>query len=299
MIELQLKLLGDDLRNKAFYEALKKVIIKGKTIVADIGSGTGFLSFLASKLGAKECHLYEYDEELLKLSREIAAANKIKNCKFFAAHSAEIKNPAKADVVISETLGNYALEENIIENMHDAKRFLKPNGIIIPQKIEQFVAPIISPRLMNKIATWLNVGFGLDLNAIAPPVLNNMFVYQILPADLLQQKNAIQKWDNIDLNKNGKSVRTGRANWKIEKDCEVFGFAVWWNCCITNGITLSTSPFEKPTHWDQIFLPLSKSLNLKKGGVLNLSIKSDSRREVGIHLNWEANRIKMDSFRGV
>lgn len=296
MIELQLKLLGDSLRNKAFYEALKKVIIKGKTVVADIGSGTGFLSFLAANLGAKECHLYEYDEELLKLSREIAAKNNIKNCKFFAAHSAEIKNPAKADVVISETLGNYALEENIIENMRDAKRFLKPGGIIIPQKIEQFVAPVISPRLTNKINTWGNTGFELDLSPIAPLALNNMFVYRILPADLLQQKNAVQKWDDIDLIKNEQSVRVKNAQWKIEKDCEIFGFAVWWNCELIPGITFSTSPYEKPTHWDQIFLPLSKSLNLKKGAVLNLSIKSDSRREVGIRLNWEANGIKMDTL---
>ena len=296
MIELQLKLLGDDLRNKAFYEALKKVIIKGKTVVADIGSGTGFLSFLASKLGAKECHLYEYDEELLKLSREIAAKNNIKNCKFFATHSAEITHPAKADIVISETLGNYALEENIIENMYDAKRFLKPGGIVIPQKIEQFVAPVTSPRLIDKINTWKNVGFGLDLSTIAPCALNNMFVYRILPADLLQQKNAIQKWDSIDLGGNEKSIRTDHAQWKIEKDCEVFGFAVWWDCELIPGTAFSTSPFEKQTHWDQIFLPLSKSLNLKKGAVLNLSIKSDSRREVGIRLSWEANGIKMDTL---
>jgi len=287
VIELQLKLLGDNLRNKAFYDALKKVIVKGKTVVADIGSGTGFLSFLASALGAKECHLYEYDEEL------------IKNCKFFAAHSSEIKNPPKADIVISETLGNYALEENIIENMCDAKRFLKPGGIVIPQKIEQFVAPVTSPRLIGKINTWKDVGFGLDLSALAPAALNNMFVYKILPADLLQQKNAIQKWDDIDLQKNEKSVRTGRAQWKIEKDCEIFGFAIWWNCELIPKITLSTSPFEKQTHWDQIFLPLSKSLNFKKGGVLNLSIKSDSRRDVGIRLNWEANGIKMDSSKGI
>ncbi len=293
MIELQLKLLGDNLRNKAFYEALKKIIVKGKTVVADIGSGTGFLSFLASKLGAKECHLYEYDEELMQLSREIAVVNKIKNCKFITAHSAEIIHPAKADIVISETLGNYALEENIIENMRDTKRFLKPGGIIVPQKVEQFVAPVISPRLINKINTWKNIGFELDLSPIAPAALNNMFVYKILSTDLLQQKNAIQKWDNIDLQKNEQSVRTGRTQWKIEKKCTIFGFAVWWNCKLIPGITLSTSPYEETTHWEQIFLPLSKSLNLKKGGILNLSIKSDSRREVGIHLDWEANGIKM------
>lgn len=296
MIELQLKLLGDNLRNRAFFDALKKIIIKGKTVIADIGSGTGFLSFLACKFGAKECYLYEYNEELLRLSREIATANNIKNCKFFAAHSAKIKNPVKADVVISETLGNYALEENIIENMRDAKKFLKQDGIIIPQKIEQFIAPVISPRLIDKISAWKNVNFGINLNKIAPLALNNMFVYEIKPADLLKQKNAVQKWDNIDLRKNEKSVRTGLCQWEIKNSCTIYGFAVWWNCELTPGITLSTSPFSKPTHWEQIFLPLIKPLNLKSGKTLNLSITSDSRREIGIRLRWEANGIKMETI---
>jgi predicted RNA methylase len=37
-----------------------------------------------------------------------------------------------ADIVISETLGAFALEENIIENMREGKRVLKPKGTLIP-----------------------------------------------------------------------------------------------------------------------------------------------------------------------
>ena len=37
----------------------RSVIVKGKTTVADIGAGTGFLGFLAAKLGALRVDLYE------------------------------------------------------------------------------------------------------------------------------------------------------------------------------------------------------------------------------------------------
>ena len=41
MIEFQRKIMGDPVRNKALAEALKHVIVPGKSIVADIGSGRG------------------------------------------------------------------------------------------------------------------------------------------------------------------------------------------------------------------------------------------------------------------
>src|SRR3989338_3569611 len=154
MVELQQKLLADRVRNDALYAALKKVIKKGQTTVADIGSGTGFLSFLALQLGARECYLYEAEQEMLELSRQLAQANKIKNCHFIEAHSTDVENPVKVDVVVSETLGNYALEENIIESLNDAKRFLKPGGVMLPRTVTQYVAPVVSPRITQEIDVW-------------------------------------------------------------------------------------------------------------------------------------------------
>ena len=51
-IEYHRTLLADRVRNAAFHAALQRVIVAGKTTVADIGAGTGFLGFMAAKLGA-------------------------------------------------------------------------------------------------------------------------------------------------------------------------------------------------------------------------------------------------------
>lgn len=292
MIELQLKLLGDKIRNEVFAKALEKMIRPGQTTIADIGSGTGFLSFLASQFGAKECYLYEADSEIFELSKKLAKLNKIKNCHFVNAHSTDIARPPRADIVVSETLGNYALEENIIENIEDAKRFLKPGGEIIPCGLEQFVAPVISPRITNEINVWDNVGFGLNLAPAGEAALNNMYVFKITPADLLKHPAAVQKWDCLNFYDRSKSVRGGTAKWKMAEDKKIYGFAVFWNCIVAPGIELSTSPYGSPTHWDQIFLPLTSSIETKKGDDVEITIKSDSRYEVGIVLTWETRLIR-------
>lgn len=286
MIELQQKLLGDHLRNQAFYDALKKVIKKGKTTLADIGSGTGFLSFLASRLGAKDCYLYEYSE-LLQLSRKLAVANKILNCHFIHGHSAEVAQPVPVDVVVSETLGNFALEENIIENLEDAKRFLKPGGIIIPGKLEQFMAPVVSPRITSDLNIWDNVDYDLNFSLMKEKAFNNMFVYRITPQDLLDDTGAVQIFDRIDFSRRCESVRKGDAQWKFKKDQTIYGFAVWWCSELVPGISLSTSPFEESTHWDQVFLPLLKPTQVQKGDELKCEIQTDSRYTVGIRAKWE------------
>src|SRR6185436_20244813 len=69
-IELHRKLLGDAVRNAALADALKRTIKPGMT-VADLGAGTGFLSFLARRLGASQCHLYEYTATL-ELAQQLA-----------------------------------------------------------------------------------------------------------------------------------------------------------------------------------------------------------------------------------
>ena len=129
-IELHRKLLGDKVRNDALGAALARVVKPGMS-VADIGAGTGFLSFLARRLGAAQCHLYEYSGALA-LAQELARRNRITGLTFVHAHSSEVKKPPKADVVVSETLGNFALEEGLLETLVDARRFLKPGGVLIP-----------------------------------------------------------------------------------------------------------------------------------------------------------------------
>ncbi|MDD5054932.1 MAG: methyltransferase domain-containing protein [Candidatus Peribacteraceae bacterium] len=306
MIELQRKLLGDRVRNAAFEKALKQVIVPEKTTIVDLGSGTGFLSFLASRLGAKHCTLIEYGD-ILEVSQKDAVRNGITNCTFIKRHSTDVRTMEPVDLLVSETLGNYALEENIIESVEDAKRFLKPKGIIIPGSIRQYVCPVIGNRLAKEIDCW-DTGHDLDLSEARTIAMNNMYVKTIRAEELWNGNDAIREWDTVDFKNENGSIRTGTERWTMEKPTTIHGFGLWWEAELIPGITLSTSHLEKPTHWEQIYLPLLEPLQLKKGQSCELRLHSDSRFEVKINLTWEARTIdasgktvatqKMDMRRG-
>ncbi|MGH8460154.1 MAG: methyltransferase domain-containing protein [Stenotrophobium sp.] len=295
-IELHRKLLGDRARNQAFHEALRRVIRPGQTTVADIGAGSGFLSFLARRLGAKHCTLVEYTDTL-DLAEELARRNRIDGLSFIKAHSAEIAKPPKVDVVISETLGNYALEENLLETLVDARRFLNKNGIVIPGRLRQFVAPVIVPRAQDEIDVWPLVGFDIDLSAARTISLNNMFV-RTLRADDFAGEQSAQLWDDLDFSPNvtaPPSKRSSTLKWTAQNlggANAVHGYALWWECELLPGIVISTSPYAAPTHWEQIYLPLLKPLALEAGDTLELTLGSDTRPQVGVRVSWRTRQLR-------
>nr|WP_301334234.1 class I SAM-dependent methyltransferase [Solimonas sp. SE-A11] len=309
-IELHRKLLGDAPRNAAFQAALRQLIVPGKTTVADIGAGTGFLSFLARRLGAAHCTLIEYSG-MLELAQKLARQNGIDQLSFVRGHSAEIRKPPKVDVVVSETLGNFALEEGLLETLIDARRYLKPQGRVLPERLRQFAAPVTAPRLQQEIDIWPQVGYELDLSAARTVSLNNMYVKTVLPADL-GARDTGQLWDDLDLRPQAKATdsrRNATLRWKAVDlpAARVEGLALWWVCELLPGIDLSTSPFAPATHWDQIYLPLLSPLELAPDDQLELTLSCDTRPDVGVRLGWKTRQLRggkvvaeqvQDSFRG-
>lgn len=288
MLELQRKLLGDRVRNAAFHAALKKAIVPGKSVILDVGSGTGFLSFLAEQLGAKECWLVE-SGDVATLAEQLAAANGMKRCRFVHAHSGDVPLP-KADVIVSETLGNYALEEGIIGTMHGAREYLKKGGMLIPSSLRQFACPVTTPRLQKEIDVW-NVGYDLNMDAARAVSLQNMYVKTLKKADLLDGGKAAKQWDSIDFTKENDDVRDATAEWTTKKRATVHGIALWWESTLVPGVALSTSPLAKPTHWEQIYLPLLEAVTLSPGETLRIALASDTSTEVRIRLRWTVEHL--------
>jgi protein arginine N-methyltransferase 1 len=288
-IEYHRTLIADKPRNEALFAALERVIVKGKSIVADIGAGSGILGLMASKLGARDVHLYEAAEEVAALTAAVLKQNKARNCHLYPCRSTDMIDAPQVDIVISETLGNYALEENILETLADALgRMLKPGGTVIPSRIRQFACPVTSSRLAREMDVWREIGHGLDLEPARAMSINNVYVRLIETSELLDQGRAAKQWDDIDLTKPQKNARKGEMTWPIANDCWIYGFAYWWTATLTDDLEISTAPDAPRTHWEQLYFPLSEPIPAKPGERVLLSLRSRSSEEAGTHLAWTA-----------
>ncbi|MFN0217883.1 MAG: 50S ribosomal protein L11 methyltransferase [Hyphomicrobium sp.] len=286
-IEYHRTLIADAVRNTAFHAALKAVIAPGETVVADIGAGTGLLGLIAAKLGAKQVFLFEA-AEVAAVAAKTVKANRAKQCVLIPCHSTEFDDTLQADVIVSETLGNYALEENIIATIADARRrFLKPGGVIIPRALAQLAAPVVARRIHDELSAWDKVGHGLDFSFAKAMSLNNAYVRALRPDELL----GAVVWDAIDLAHDDRSNRKGEARWTLKRGADIYGFAVWWRADLGSGVSLSTAPDAPKTHWEQLYFPLLEPIHAKSGETVEASFRSRSSEKAGTHLAWTASHV--------
>jgi len=287
-IEFHRRMLADRVRHDAFRAALEQAIRPGHSTVADIGAGTGVLAFFARQFGAREVWLYD-PGAALGLAEVVAARNGIDGLNFVPERSLDVADPPRVDIVVAEVLGNFAYEEDVLETLRDAQRFLRPGGTLIPHSIVQWAAPVTSDRFERDLASWRNVGFGLDWSDAERMTRNNMYVFAIEPTDLLAAPPA--SWDTLDFGGEIVSRRSGTVTWRVSTETSVHGFALWWECTLAPGVVLSTSPFSPRTHWDQIYLPLLTPLAVRAGDEIELTISSETGgSEGGIEVRWAAAR---------
>ncbi len=292
-IEYHRTLIADHVRNGAFFAALKACIEPGKTVVADIGTGTGLIGVMAARLGAKRVYMYE-TAAIGAVAEQTVRDNKLGAvCEVMACHSADMIDPPRADVVVSETLGNYALEENIISTLSDgAARHLNPRGRLIPSALTQFVAPVTSDRFHRELAVWdeagARLGIALDLSHARAMTVNNAYVRHLAPNDLMPGAKSIIAWDRVDFTKRPSANRKCDVAWRIDTPSQIHGFAVWWSVELGPGIELSTAPAAPWTHWEQLYFPLGEPLIAEPDQHVRLSLRTKSSEEGGTHLAWTA-----------
>lgn len=285
-IEYHRTLIADHVRNQAFHDALARTIKKGETVVADIGAGTGLIGLMAAKLGAREVILYEA-AEVAGVAAATINSNRARACNLMPCHSTEMEDPPRVDLVVSETLGNYALEENIIDTLADARRrHLKDGGVMIPARIRQFVVPVISDRIHKELTVWDGVGFGIDLSVARTMSLNNAYVRSFAANELLSGGAVAKVWDEVALGSDTRGSRKGEASWKLDQAQTIYGFAYWWDAELVPGVTLSTAPDAPRTHWEQLYFPLQTPMALEAQESALVTLRSRSSEEAGTHLAW-------------
>ena len=131
---IYMPMINDTGRNIAYKAAIERVA--PGSVVCDIGTGTGLLSILAAKAGAKKVYSIEMDPGRAKYARDMIDKLGITNIQvinknFFSCNRADI--PDDIDYFISETIGNPIFNENIVDLSKHAKQW---GGTFIPGKIE-------------------------------------------------------------------------------------------------------------------------------------------------------------------
>ncbi len=236
-------LLRDAVRNRAFYNALKKRVA-ADSVVLDIGAGTGIWAITAAKLGAKKVVAIETDELLIGLIKNLAREHGVEQkIETVCGKSLDVQLEKEFDLVISETVGYLGFDENIVEIMLDARRrFLKTGGAIIPETVALFAAAAHLKTEQEIVPNGLPFDFNrlAKLNLNSPRILNKKRDLKLItkPQRLIQT--------NLYRATKRPSLENLRAGWNVPNADSINCFVVWVESRLTGGVCFST---RRTTSW--------------------------------------------------
>jgi predicted RNA methylase len=131
--------LHDVQRTRLWKQAIEDVVRDGEVVV-DAGSGTGILGVFAALDGAARVHAIELHPRFVQLIRHLAERNGVADRMTVTSGDAtKIEPPEPFDVLVCELLCTGQFFEPEVQVVNNLRRFMKPGGRIVPQRVESYV----------------------------------------------------------------------------------------------------------------------------------------------------------------
>ena len=285
---VHIKMLNDEARTRQFQSAIRQTVRPGDVVV-DIGTGTGILAVTAARAGAR--HVYALEATgMSRVAQRMVEANGLSDrVTILQAHSFDVELPEKADVLVSEIIGDDPLGEQIVPTFADARRRLLASGArVIPARLQIRVLPLDVPSSVAeqlrftaaRAEAWASE-YGLDFSGLVATSLEHdhrvkVSSYEARPwprvaeavtvadVDLLEAEA-----DLVDTTVSFHAVQSGRIS----------GVLVFFAADLGGTERLSIHPDDTgPTNsWGSVLQLFARSVDVVAGASIDLHYRFDDR----------------------
>jgi SAM-dependent methyltransferase len=276
-------MLADKVRNKAYQRAIESSVSRSDVVV-DLGCGVGILSLFAARAGARKVFAVE-KTEIIDTARQVAVCNGLAGQIEFVHQDIRKFRPKQlADVLLHEQIGVFIWEEGLIEKIAYAReKILKPNGKILPYKIDLFLVPTsYKSKLESSIEFWQTRKYGFDFRSLAKKQFEEGLwkASQPLIIELGDTKSFLtrpKKVHSVDLRTANEVPGEISAVFRLAKGDSFSGVCGFFRVQLTKSHSFSTKPRRTNTHWGQMFFPSIEQKKIKKDSVLEFKLHANRR----------------------
>jgi amino acid adenylation domain-containing protein/non-ribosomal peptide synthase protein (TIGR01720 family) len=259
----------DERRNRAYRDAIHR-FVPGK-VALDIGTGAEAIWARACvDAGATRVYAIEMlDEAYTRAAELLSRLELTEQIILIHADSTRVNLPEPVDVCVSELIGTIATSEGVLPILNDARRFLKPDGVMIPHRCVTKIAAVClpdsianQPHFSAAPAHYVEqifekVGHPLDLRLCIKGFPRTSMVSD---AGIFEDES-LMGYTNIE------SVSTAKLT--ITRDCRAHGFVCWLNLYPKDDDLLDILDGEYS--WLPVLLPVFyPGIDVSRGDVIEL-----------------------------
>lgn len=273
-------MMNDAPRNDAFEAAIKAAIaVAGPDArVLDIGAGSGLLSLMAARAGARKVVACEMEPLIAEMAQTIVAQNGYADrITVHARPSTELaigaEIDAPADILVSEILSSDLLTEKVLDTFEDAhRRLLAPNAIVIPRAATAMGCLVASDNLADYAFVGDVSGFDLSaFTAFAPqrlPIHGTMTGWQRLSDDL--------ELVRLDLTEKKHDATLARLRIPVTASGRAIGIVQWMHIDLWEGVAFDNHPNDyHDGGWLQVLHSFPAPIAVTAGETLDIAVGHD------------------------
>ena len=273
-------MLADKVRVDLYHDAIT-ASVGPQDVVADLGTGSGILSLLAARAGAKKVYAIE-QTRMIELASKVCEENGLHNVEFVRSHSRDFSPSGKVDIIIHEQIGNYLIDEDMIRNVGDLRdRVLAPNGRIIPARFDAYLEPFSFKRGREIPLIWEQQMHGISFHSLKSWLLKHPEIKTMQPRRLVREDVHCLLTEpsaaySIDLESVPSDFAPGLVKMRklITRDGQMDGFCQYFHAWLGTDSYIDTSPFTSDPHasryhWHVEYFPTERTY-LRAGDILHV-----------------------------
>jgi precorrin-6B methylase 2 len=288
-------MLEDRVRTSRFIDAVRRTVRPGDVVV-DLGTGSGVLAVAAAQAGAKRVYAIEVRPIAEVAARFFQGSGLGDRITLIRGVSTEIALPERADVLVSEMIGDDPLAEQILEITCDAvARLLKPGARLIPSALRIYATPLVvpekvrqaaffTPEVLDRWQRW----YGLPFRTLLDP--GDGGATQVDLVRTFVDPWTARRWPLLgppallqvfDLAVQSLTPFASAATLCLEREGDLGGLLVYFEADLAEGVSITTEPscVNRRNHWRIPLWLLPSILEVHSG--MKLSARSGFR-------NWSS-----------
>lgn len=270
-------MIQDARRLEAFSSALQRAIVPGESRVLDIGTGTGFMAFVAASAGAREVVGVE-PNPAVEIAIEIARLNGLDDVVTFHKILSTDLDDEPFDIVISDLRGRMPLFQGHVPAIVDARRrLLRPGGQLIASHDVVYCAPVQAAETWHDaVGYWDDNMTGYDMSPAKRITANSIFEFDRQPDNLLSAPVRLAEIDYTTI-ESPHLVARGVADFR--RSGTFHGLSVWFDIVLDDQTRLSNGIGEPRLVYGRPLLPVMEPFEVRSGERLEIELRGQRVRE--------------------